>query len=91
MNKEKGSIDNMEKTALHQLIEKLEKQKEILKNHFEPGKWNEDRCSEIDNSIDEAKSLLPTEKQNIIDAFEKGNATVLGASGENYFNQKYNK
>jgi hypothetical protein len=60
-----------EKTALTQLIEKLQQQKRILKESFEHGKWNDDRCSEIDNSIEIAQSLLPIEKQQIVDFANK--------------------
>ena len=55
-------------TAVSQLIDQLIKQKLILKNHFEEGKWNDDRCDEIDNCIDLAKSVLELERKQIEDA-----------------------
>ena len=59
-----------QETPIQKLIAELKKQKDILKNHFEQGKWNDDRCSEIDNSIQLAESLLPYERE-VIENFAK--------------------
>lgn len=67
-------MSNKQQTAVEWLENQLLKQKSILKNHFEEGKWNDDRCDEIDNCllfIQQAKEMekeqrsikLPSDEQ----------------------------
>jgi pyridoxal/pyridoxine/pyridoxamine kinase len=80
------------KTAIETLIEHLITQKSILKNAFEAGKWNDDRCSEIDNCIDLAKQLLEKEKQQLVSSYSNGQYNALNfVNGEQYFNQTFKK
>lgn len=67
----------MEQTAVTWLEKQLKKQKEILKNHFEEGKWNDDRCDEIDNCLALLQSALEMEKRQIIEAITK---TIIGSN-----------
>jgi hypothetical protein len=59
-------------TAVEWLVKQLEKQKDILKNNFEAGKWNDDRCSEIDNCILFCEKAKEIEKSQIVDAYYRG-------------------
>jgi hypothetical protein len=52
-----------QQTSVEWLIKKLNQQKNILKNHFEAGKWNDDRVSEIDNCLILCEAALEMEKQ----------------------------
>jgi hypothetical protein len=79
-------------TAVQWLESQLLKQKSILKNHFEEGKWNDDRCSEIDNCllfIQQAKEMEKQQKantwNNAINAVEKDK----WESFEQYYEQTY--
>lgn len=56
-----------QETAVEWLESQLLKQKSILKNHFEEGKWNDDRCSEIDNCLEFVKQAKEMEKQKMIE------------------------
>lgn len=79
-------------TALQKTISQLKQQKDILKNHFEMGKWNNDRCSEIDNCISILESNLELEKQQIEDAFDTAYSfdhNVNDPSAQQYYNKKY--
>lgn len=53
-----------------ELIKNLNQQKRILKDGFVEGKWNDDRCSEIDNCIQLAEIQLEKEHQMVIDFTE---------------------
>ena len=64
--------NNKQQTAVEWLENQLLKQKSILKNHFEEGKWNDDRCSEIDNCLEFVKQAKEMEKERLIDAFDEG-------------------
>jgi hypothetical protein len=59
-------------TALQWVEAQLIKQKKVLKEHFEGGKWNDDRCSEIDNCLDIVKAAKAMEKEQIKDAYDWG-------------------
>ena len=60
-------MSNKKQTALQKSISQLKQQKDTLKNHFEEGKWNDDRCSEIDNCIFILESNLAMEKEQMND------------------------
>jgi hypothetical protein len=79
-------------TAVEWLIEQLKKQKDILQNHFEQGKWNDDRCSEIDNCILLCEQAKQMEKDQIVDALCDGRLSVINKniiSSEQYFNETF--
>jgi len=85
-----------QQTAMQELIDKLQKQKSILKEDFEGGKWNDDRCSEIDNCIIIAESLLQKEKEQRQLDFESGRKRIdhpdwdfVYEDFEDYYNLKY--
>jgi hypothetical protein len=83
-----------EKTALTQLIEKIEQQKRVLKDHFVEGKWNDDRCSELDNCIAIASAMLPIEKQQIVDGIiwfddTDRKPSEIEISAKQYFQNKF--
>jgi hypothetical protein len=85
-----GVENNM--TAVDLIILQLKKQKEILKNHFQEGKWNDDRVSEIDNCILICENTKQIEKEQICDAFDKGKWDTMAFKGtlkEQYYNQTY--
>ena len=63
---------NKKQTAVQLVIEQLHKHKRILKDHFEEGKWNDDRCSEIDNCILICESKLPMEREQIEKDYNSG-------------------
>lgn len=68
---------NKKQTALQLVIEQLHKHKRILKDHFEEGKWNDDRCSEIDNCILICESKLPMEREQIVNAWKEDRVMVF--------------
>lgn len=78
-----------QKTPMQQLIYKLKKQKQILKNSFESGKWNDDRRSEIDNSIAIAESLLLIERKAIEDAYDAGHEDEFSTNDKNKVPSQY--
>lgn len=85
-------------TAVEWLIEKLNQQKRILKDSFVEGKWNDDRCSEIDNCIDLCIAAKQLERKQIIDAREshpkqmkKLGWNVNTNDGEDYYTEKFSK
>lgn len=87
-------MSNKKQTALQKSISQLKQQKDTLKNHFEEGKWNDDRCSEIDNCIFILESNLAMEKEQIIDAVEYGNSyfpQVPVDISEYYYKNTYEK
>jgi len=88
--------NNKQQTAVDWLENQLLKQKSILKNHFEEGKWNDDRCSEIDNCLEFVKQAKEMEKERIETAYNKGTVhgidypeSTLPISGEQYYNKTY--
>ena len=86
-------------TAIEWLESQLLKQKSILKNHFEEGKWNDDRCSEIDNCLLFIQQAKEMEKEQIISSYNEGmegmsnNPEVENYMGVEYYNltYRYNK
>ena len=79
-------------TALQKSISQLKQQKDILKNHFQEGKWNDDKCSEIENCIFILESNLEMEKEQIInfanDYFTETN-NIEYTNAVIFFNQTY--
>lgn len=90
---------NKKQTALQLAIEQLHKQKQVLKEHFEEGKWNDDRCSEIDNCILICESKLPMEREQIEEDFSQGMNNSLDyfipnsckSESQQYYEQTYGK
>lgn len=80
--------NNKQTTALQQAILDLKKQKDIYKNHFEEGKWNSDRCEEIDNCISILESKLELEKQQIIDAWGSDRQFIIYDSDKDELSQE---
>ena len=81
-------------TAVESIIHQLQKQKEILKNHFEAGKWNDDRVSEIDNCISICENAKQMEKEQLDKAYYKGQESkYIGGPSycEQYYNETYGK
>jgi hypothetical protein len=87
-------MENTKKqTAVDWIIKQLEKQKQILKNHFEEGKWNEDRRSEIDNCILICEQAKQMEKEQIIDTFKYAQVLLSmddKTRAEQHYNETYN-
>jgi hypothetical protein len=54
--------ETQQKSPSEWIEQKLLQQKNILKNHFEEGKWNDDRCSEIDNCLEFVQQAKEMEK-----------------------------
>jgi hypothetical protein len=87
-----------QQTAVDWLIDKLNQEKDILKNHFEGGKWNDDRVEEIDMCLllcEHAKEMF---EQQIETAYDKGTIngidypeSKLPLTGEQYYTQTYGK
>ena len=59
--------NNKQEMPLEWLESQLLKQKSILKNHFEKGNWNDDRCSEIDNCLLFIQQAKEMEKERMIE------------------------
>lgn len=94
-------------TAVEWLIEKLNQQKRILKDSFVEGKWNDDRCSEIDNCIDLCIAAKDLERQNLIDfhievmklglidegglKWQDGYLPLVKKQAEDYYTEKFSK
>ena len=83
-----------EQTAVEWLESQLLKQKSILKNHFEEGKWNDDRCDEIDNCLSFIQQAKEMEKEKIVKAYNQDLYGRLSGyrnfdDGEDYYNQTY--
>lgn len=89
--------NNNKQTAVDWIIKQLEKQKQILKDHFEDGKWNEDRRSEIDNCILICEQAKQIEKEQHSETWIDAQAnlrelTFIGKEKrfEDYYNETYN-
>jgi hypothetical protein len=77
-------------TAVQWLESQLLKQKSILKNHFEEGKWNDDRCSEIDNCLLFIQQAKEMEKEQIIKAVSWGNLHAdSNKNAQDHYNETY--
>jgi oligoribonuclease NrnB/cAMP/cGMP phosphodiesterase (DHH superfamily) len=82
---------NKKTTAVEWLVKQLTKQREILKNHFEEGKWNDDRCSEIDNCLLLCEQAKAMEREQIVEAFNEAveEGSTWHIDGEGYFVNRY--
>jgi hypothetical protein len=84
-------------TAVEWLVEELKKQKDILQNHFEQGKWNDDRCSEIDNCILLCEQAKQMDKEQKIKSYRDGRSDqqserqskFYNRTAEQYYNETY--
>lgn len=78
--KENNTDKPKEQTAVEWLESQLLKQKSILKNHFEEGKWNDDRCDEIDNCLLFIQQAKEMEKNMLTDAYHDGKSNGMDIS-----------
>lgn len=60
-----------QQTPIELLIEKLLHQKSILKDHFQEGEWNKNRCAEIDNCIEICENAKEMEKEQSLELIKQ--------------------
>jgi len=86
-----------QQTPLQKLIDKLN---QSIKLYEESGSYDKfaRRIDDLKDIIKEAESLLPEEKQMVIDAFDtavkfrfSSNSNEAFKQGEQYFNETYNE
>jgi len=87
--KENNTGKPKQQTAIEWLESQLLKQKSILKNHFEEGKWNDDRCDEIDNCLLFIQQAKEMEKQQIRKAYCYGEHYKDTKLTTDYYNETY--
>jgi hypothetical protein len=78
-------------TPLQKLIGKLKHSIKLYEESGSPDKFSS-RIDDLKDIIKEAESLLPEERQVVIDGFDKGFENGMSgytATGEQYFNETY--
>jgi hypothetical protein len=92
-NDKRMTNNKQQKGAFEWIEVKLLQQKNILRNHFEEGKWNDDRCDEIDNCLEFVKQAKEMQKQRMIE-FAQSYAVIhcmgdITKNADEYYNETY--